>query len=643
MSNHSFAKRLAYRPDIDGLRALAVCIVILYHAFPDTFPGGFIGVDIFFVISGFLITALIYSECSTNTFSLLDFYIRRIKRIFPALLIVLIFCFVFGWFNLLADEYKQLGKHIAASALFVSNLLLWSESNYFDVASYQKPLLHLWSLGVEEQFYVIWPVLIWSAIKRNLHLLYLSLAILLSSFIFSIYETQNTENLASAFYLPQSRFWELMVGALLAYLLFHPSKALEKFKAQPGMEVGRGSFVFSNTSKTKDLLSFLGILSVGLGMALIDKNTRFPGYWALLPVIGAALIVLAGPKAWVNKYLLSNPLMVWVGLISYPLYLWHWPLLSFAQIITGDMPSVPTRIFIVIGSFALAFLTYYFIEKPLRFGGRAKFKTLCLIFLMLVIGYVGFNTYDRDGLTFRLNQIQFRLPETLQSLRISQTEKSNIFRDKTLVGESNKPKIILWGDSYAGHLVVGYEERYSKVYEIVQLNTGGCPPILNMHLPNRKNCIDLNQENFDRVVAENPKKLVLAANWTDYDWEKVGPTIDRLQQAGLKSIDLVGPAPQWKDSLYKQLYFHYLKNRDPNIPYRMQFGLNANFLEIEPRLRELADKKGVRYISIVAILCNEAGCITRFGDTGDKLASFDGGHFTNYASRFVVSQFPRPD
>ncbi len=159
MSNN-FSTHLAYRPDIDGLRALAVCVVVVYHAFPDFFPGGFIGVDIFFVISGFLITTLIYSELSTNHFSFLNFYIRRIKRIFPALITVLVFCFAFGWFNLLADEFKQLGLHIVGSASFTSNFILWNESNYFDVTSYQKPLLHLWSLAVEEQFYLIWPVLI---------------------------------------------------------------------------------------------------------------------------------------------------------------------------------------------------------------------------------------------------------------------------------------------------------------------------------------------------------------------------------------------------------------------------------------------------------------------------------------------------
>ena len=642
MSNN-FSTHLAYRPDIDGLRALAVCVVILYHAFPDFLPGGFIGVDIFFVISGFLITTLIYSELSTDHFSFLNFYIRRIKRIFPALITVLVFCFAFGWFNLLADEYKQLGLHIIGSASFTSNFILWNESNYFDATSYQKPLLHLWSLAVEEQFYLIWPVLIWVCIKRNVSLLYLSFVIFLSSFIFSIYESQYAENQASAFYLPQSRFWELMIGALLAYFVFHPLEALEKFKVRLNKKVSRGLPFFLNSIKPGDLLAWLGILLIALGLILINKNTSFPGYWALLPVIGAALIVLAGPNAWVNKHLLSNQWVIAVGLISYPLYLWHWPLLSFAHIITGEMPPPLTRAFIVIGSFVLAALTYFFIEKPIRHGTWAKSKSLVLVVLILVMGYVGFNTYDRDGLTFRLNQIQFRLPETLQSLRINKTEKIKIHRDKALVDGSKKPKIILWGDSYAGHLVAGYQELYLDNFEIVQLNTGGCPPILNMDLPNRKNCIGINKENLDRVIAEDPKRLILAANWTDYDWEKVSHTIDMLHQAGFRSIDLVGPAPQWKDSLYKQLYFYYMKNRDSNIPYRMQFGLNSNFLEIEPRLRELATKKGVRYISIVGILCNESGCITRFGDTGDKLVSFDGGHFTHFASKYVVSQFPKLD
>lgn len=208
-----------YRPDIDGLRAIAVLAVVAFHAFPNWIKGGFIGVDIFFVISGYLISTIIFESLDKGTFSFSEFYARRITRIFPALLLVLVACLTFGWFVLLADEYKQLGKHTAGGAGFVSNFLLWNEAGYFDNSAETKPLLHLWSLGIEEQFYILWPLLLWFFWKRNFNLFIITIAVAIASFILNIEGVKH--DMVATFYSPQSRFWELLSGSLLAWFALY--------------------------------------------------------------------------------------------------------------------------------------------------------------------------------------------------------------------------------------------------------------------------------------------------------------------------------------------------------------------------------------------------------------------------------------
>jgi len=617
---------LKYRPDIDGLRAIAVSLVVIFHAFPEALTGGFIGVDVFFVISGYLISSIIFKEYALNQFSYKKFYIHRINRIFPALILVMLSCYGFGWFNLLADEFKMLGKHISAGAAFISNWILWGESGYFDRASDAKPLLHLWSLGIEEQFYLIWPVLAGLCLRWRFSILKIAIAIAVLTFSINIAIIFTDANPASAFYLPQARFWELMIGAILAYLSLN--NHLEKL-----------------SPKGRDWLSICGFGLIISCAVLISKASAFPGFWALMPVLGSAALIAAGPNAFFNRLILKQKPIVWIGLISYPLYLWHWPLLSFDYILNGEAASVSMRLCIIALSILLAAATYYLIERPIRFGKFGGIKAIILSVLMILVCYQGFNTYYRDGLVFRLRHLQFRLPPEL--ILLSQKPEKPAAHIGNAVEKSiakNRPVIFLWGDSYAGHLVAGYEKQFGQKYEIVQL-LGGCPPLFNTELSNRKNCPQWAQTNFERVLKEKPARLVLAANWADYpNWEDVSKTITALKEQGYTEIDLVGPAPQWKDTLYKQLYLHYAFNRNQgdtsyHVPYRMSLGLKDNFLQIDPKMKLLAQKLGVHYLSIVDILCNPEGCVTRFGDTADKLSSFDGGHLTTYTSEYVVERF----
>lgn len=367
-----------YRPDIDGLRAVAILAVVVFHAFPQWIPGGFIGVDIFFVISGFLISSIIFSSLERDRFSLSEFYTRRIRRIFPALLVLLVACLVFGWFVLLADEYKQLGRHTYGGAGFISNLVLWRESGYFDNTAATKPLLHLWSLAIEEQFYIFWPLLLAFVWRRGWNFLRITAVIGVISLAVSVYLVGSNTTLA--YYSPLSRFWELMIGGTLAYIVLH----------RP--ELNRN---FANTK------SLLGAVLLAAGLWTISKTDPFPGFNALLPTLGAFFLISAGPQAWLNRYLLSNRVFVWIGLISYPLYLWHWPLLSFGRIIKGEEMSDTMRIAAVASAVVLAWLTYRLVEQPLRFGPHSRHKTVLLFVLMLIIGVLGYSVAKSGGVKSR--------------------------------------------------------------------------------------------------------------------------------------------------------------------------------------------------------------------------------------------------
>lgn len=349
-----------YRPDIDGLRAIAVLAVILFHAFPELLPGGFTGVDIFFVISGFLITTIIAGDLENNNFSFKYFYGRRIRRIFPALLVVLVFCLIAGWFILLPNEYKQLGKHIAASSAFFANISLWREVGYFDSSADLKPLLHLWSLGIEEQFYLFWPLILYAAWRLKINLLSSCLLIFIASFLINLWLMQFSNS--AAFYLPVTRAWELSAGAIIALLKiqkYNSNGTLNKYS----IKIFNG---FASNKKLSSLTELSGILTIVLYFVFAGQ----PGYtvWSSsIPAAGAALIILSGTNGFIGRNILGNKLFVFIGLISYPLYLWHWPILAFLRIMEQSEPGIKLKIAGISISFLMAYLTYALIEKNIRF------------------------------------------------------------------------------------------------------------------------------------------------------------------------------------------------------------------------------------------------------------------------------------
>lgn len=367
-----------WRPDIDGLRAVAVLAVVAYHFFPHAMPSGFAGVDVFYVISGYLITGIILGHVEQGRFSLAGFYARRIRRIFPALALVLLACAVLGWRVLYADEYRLLGRHIAAGAGFANNILLWAETGYFDPAAETKPLLHLWSLGVEEQFYLVWPLVLAYACRMARSRWLVVVGVLGLSFAACVWVT--AAHPVAAFYLPFFRFWELMAGAVFAV---RPQwNAVSRVDARWRSIAGAALLIAS--------------------AFVIDRASPFPGWRAALPVAGTSLLLSAGQGAVVNRTLLSLRPLVFVGLISYPLYLWHWPLLTFVKILSNDVAITPSRgamLFAI--AFVLAWLTYRLLEIPVRTGKAPMGKAVAAAFAMLIVGTAGAALAVRDGVPTR--------------------------------------------------------------------------------------------------------------------------------------------------------------------------------------------------------------------------------------------------
>lgn len=649
-----------YRADIDGLRAIAVLSVIGYHAFPNIITGGFTGVDIFFVISGYLISTIILSSLERGSFSFLEFYIRRIRRIFPALLLILIACFAFGWHTLLADEYKQLGKHIAGGAGFISNLVLWNESGYFNNAAESKPLLHLWSLGIEEQYYIFWPFLLWLAWKNKLNILTILITTATISFTLNINEVSH--NVVAAFYSPITRFWELIMGSVLAYAYLHKDRSYVNQRLW--LDQFLNKIIYSQPPKSngdtlRNTLSLLGITLIITSTMLITKNMRFPGWYAVIPALGTVLTIAAGPNTWLNRALLSKPILLWVGSISYPLYLWHWPLLSFARIIEGTTPSIESRVIAIASSVALAWLTYILIERPIRYGNKSIEKTTVLICLMLLIGTIGYIDYQLDGMRFRsLVKRTSVINDQLEGWKWKYTENTickdankynfNIF---CMQSSSISPTLILLGNSYANHLYAGLTYNNKTNHHSV-LSFGSCDPTAR----NENDCMSQ-----DEIIQKHPsiKFAIFSNSWPRFNEqgqqvnhftgkiipggaikskyiEGLSSRIEYLESKGIKII-IFGPKPEI-DYDVRYCFSRPLKST-PNtcsITLADTFSQEKGILEIFNAI--LMKHPNTSYFDQNQLFCNEHTCtVTK---NGMPLLR-DAGHYSEYGSQEIINLFTK--
>lgn len=499
---------IPYRPDIDGMRAIAVLTVVVFHAFPMLVPGGFVGVDIFFVISGYLISTIIFKALAAGTFSFMDFYQRRARRILPPLVVVIAATLIIGWSVLLPDEYAELGKHSLAGLGFVANIVLWQEAGYFDSAAEFKPLLHLWSLGVEEQFYIFWPLILACAWRIGLSLWMTIGVIAVLSFVLNILLTATAPS--AAYFLLHTRAWEMLIGAALAWAVF------------------KGHRLGLDTPRARDLASMAGLIMVLAALVLVDKDSMFPGWWALLPTLGAALIIAAGPNALVNKKLLSIRLLVFIGLISFPLYLWHWPLLTFVRIVQGESVSVWLLTAAIVVSVLLSWASYYFLETPLRQSKRWLPMGLLVAFgLLVALG--SHNIYSRDGLNFRLKDAQAKSeaqalewPTNLRSADGCTPERlSGAGVDCLVMSDSLKANAVIIGDSHANHYYWALSHAFKgSDINLLQLAEGGCPPLYGLDFLDKGVVVPCSQS-IDPIiqhVVDDPdlETVFVAGRWVGY-------------------------------------------------------------------------------------------------------------------------------
>jgi peptidoglycan/LPS O-acetylase OafA/YrhL len=625
-----------YRADIDGLRAVAVISVIGFHAFPAAVPGGFVGVDVFFVISGYLISSLIFEGLRAGRFSYADFYARRVRRIFPALIVVLVATLAVGATIDFPDEFRQLGKQAFAGAAFVSNLDLARGVGYFLPTSETKPFLHLWSLGIEEQFYLLWPVtaaLLW---RRPWALAAGLVAITLGSFLAGL--LMSSVRPVEAYYWPLTRFWELFAGALLAWLVV--------FRGAP-WRTSRWVAAYA------DALAIAGAGLIAASVFLISRDHPFPGWRAALPVAGALLVVAAGPDARMNAALLARRPIVFIGLISYPLYLWHWPLLAFMRMLASDA-GVAARAMVVAASFVLAWATYRFVERPIRFGPRRRLAIAPLCAGIAAIAVAGIairlGWLENGGMNERAAFVaRFENQEPRYKYLLGQgigdyyrfdcdyydlaADRAKASIAPSCYATALPRSVMIWGDSFAQSLYYGLRAALPPDVALLQVATSACRPALEDLVPDPFGACNRSNRFALQVVRDRKPDVVVVTQRERHeqaDWDALAGA---LLDAGAKRVLVVGPLPEWMPELHRIIARDYWEAP----PERVARGLSQAKLETDAILkRRHGPASRYQLLSPMDALCDARGCLAYLGpDRFNDLMAFDYGHLTPRGSLWV--------
>jgi len=591
---------IRYRPDIDGLRAIAVIAVVIYHSFPRLLPGGFIGVDIFFVISGYLITQIVVADLNRGAFSFARFYARRVRRIFPALIVVMLATLGAGVAIFLPDEMTSLARNAIAGALSGSNLMLLSEVGYFDLDAHAKPLLHLWSLGIEEQFYLVWPLALWLCPRRWPRLLVCGIIVLSFGLNVALVKTHP----AATLYLPLTRAWELMAGAAITGIVIR-SWRLRYLAAGTG-------FVF------------------GIAFFLYDGAIPFPGWAALVPVLGTALTIL-GEDAPFSHLVLAHRWTVFIGRISYPLYLWHWPLLVFAQLYLLRTLTTSETIVVLGTAVGLAWITYEWIERPVRSNPRiavwASTAAMAAIPALAAAAMLSPQQLPAEIQRF------MTLPPAGEGMRVHACML--IDGDKSFAPECiehRRPLVAIWGDSTAGALVPGFQRlQAQQPFGLAQLTVSSCPPLLIKTERITEYCLAKNQEIARLLRDARPDIVILHALWVTNTVE-LKPTVDALRDLGAKRIIILGYVPVWRGGLPNAVAAYYRRTGHV-IPERSHV-----IVDTPPDgpewMGRVAAELDTEYISMRDVLCDSEGCLTRIGD---HLTTRDWLHLTPSGAEYVVN------
>jgi peptidoglycan/LPS O-acetylase OafA/YrhL len=690
ITSNRHSPQVPYRPDIDGLRAVAVLLVVGYHAIPARMPGGFIGVDIFFVISGFLISSILLRECADGTFSVTNFYVRRCRRIIPALLVVLFATWIIGGFTLISSDYSELAKHLIAGATFTSNLLLWNEAGYFDVRAEYKPLLHLWSLGVEEQYYIIWPLLLAFLYQRGrFAYIVTTSSLLIASFALEVSLIHSSP--ASSFYLLPCRFWELLTGAFLAY-----------------MQHVRGTLIEGdNRSSANPMLT---TVLAATGLAVIVAKRPYPGWLAAIPVAAAAALIAAGPQNFISRTLLCNRVAVLIGLISYPLYLWHWPLISFFHIVDANAPfSESAQRWIPRGaavlSFILAYATWRWIEKPAqrwtwKWAISEPKKVQVLAWYGAALGCLaalGLATLAGDGLPMRHPTAKIAHFDTI----LADTSKDFLLENRSdfphcqgnLASANNlrwcyqsrlgKPTIAVWGDSLASAQFPALAETLVND-NLALLAEAGCAPLRDVISRNvtdfASQCLPFNRKVLQLLSRESSISTVIlisrgplylsgtgfgssdAQQWTlefapdiqrkstdfhDIYLSGVDGVIQALEDAGKQVVFVLEPAelnftPQ--ECLYAPPYHPHAQLRsDCYIAKSVVMGRQSEYRTLIAELQLRHPR--LRVFDAATPLCDQNRC---YAIRDGHAFYYDSHHVSNYGATLIARKLreflsPGPD
>lgn len=580
------------------------------------------------------------SALDRQSFSLSEFYAKRIRRILPALVVVICTCLTFSWFFLFPTDFVLLGKHSAAGILNISNLVLWSEAGYFDTSSTHKPLLHFWSLGIEEQFYLVWPLFLIIFFRLKKYRLACLITLTLASFILNVIATQTDRTLA--FYMPVTRFWELSTGGILAYIV--TQQTANNRQGMPStIPIGHKAF------------PILGFLLIALATALLDQKSSFPGFWALMPVIGTCLIIAPSYHASDTLRFLRTQPALFIGRISFSLYLWHWPILLLSQ--SAELKSRPSKLIALVSCFVLAWLTYRFVEQPFRAIKVTRANAKKFIWSALLVTFV----IALTGALIATKTIKRSWDETLISkiyevpligcgvfADIGREFNPKLFERCDKIEFPGKGTVMMLGDSHSQALYQGLKP-YLNAQEInlIAYPILECTPL--SHNDKRPRCVDYNIWIQNQIETIKPDLVIVFAhhlfrakdpfygeslNYPAHLWKAAA----KLKSEGIKNVWIIGDIPNWRESLPHAMNFNFLRH-NKSVPDRTYDYVVRESLEMDTTLRAADNQQGVGYVSLKDALCNEQGCLTNVGaQFPNDLIVMDYGHLTKNGASYLSEQ-----
>jgi peptidoglycan/LPS O-acetylase OafA/YrhL len=626
--------RRAYREDIDWLRAIAVLAVVAFHFEAPAVFGGFVGVDIFFVISGYLITGIIQSEVKSGTFSFAQFYERRVRRLLPALYAMVALTAIPSFHYLLTSERAEFFRSVAAVVTFTSNFFFWFQTGYFDHAAVEKPLLHTWSLAVEEQFYLALPLLLWALLRlaRGRNVLPIALGTLgVASFALSIW-LMRTDRSATAFFMSPPRAWEFLIGGLIATPDF---PVLRHALAQ---QIARG----------------IALVLIAIPIFSLRQGPGFPGFNALTPCIGAAMFIWSGIGVPTLKRSPYSPLNAakFFGQISYSLYLWHWPLFTFARFSKSSLVlDAGDKIVLFVLTVLISYLSWRFVEQPFRKGTLAStrvaaFRIAGLATVALLAGSVAGivlsrTPSDADRVALQLESYNAYNYQPLYRFGSCFAPASGIFDNSCLGFAPDKTNVLLWGDSLAAHYFHGLARTTDpQTINILQATQAACMPTFNAAAQGNASCRSFAGQMEAFFRDHKPSLVILSADWLEYSRPPrfdgmiadLKQTISALNNAGMDVV-LLGPAVQFRTRLPSMLMRAHLRHVEPRPD---EFMLPDIFLLDEKMKAALPAQDKFSYVSVVDTICPARQCPIII-DGGIPLA-WDHAHLTAEGSVYVMER-----